>query len=85
MNSLPKEAFEHIRQKMGVIPFQKLLRRKHNIRDRYDEMGSCQKEEIQEILNSITGYPLLLMLKGEEIKELFPSMPKGENVEFSCH
>ena len=29
--------------------------------------------------------PLSLMSKGEEIKESLPSMPKGENVEFSCH
>ena len=29
--------------------------------------------------------PLSLMSKGEEIKELFPSMPKGENVEFIFH
>ena len=29
--------------------------------------------------------PLSLMSKGEESKELFPLMTKGENAEFSCH
>ena len=29
--------------------------------------------------------PLSLMSKGEKIKELLPSMPKGENVKFSFH
>ena len=29
--------------------------------------------------------PLSLMSKGEKIKELLTSIPKGENVEFSCH
>ena len=29
--------------------------------------------------------PLSLMSKGEKIEELFPSMPKGENVEYGFH
>ena len=64
---------------MGVIPFEKLSRRKNNLRGRYDDMGSFQKEERQEILNGITGYPLSLLSKGENVYR-FPSMPKGEIV-----
>ena len=29
--------------------------------------------------------PLSLMSKGEKIEELFPSMPKGENVKYGFH
>ena len=29
--------------------------------------------------------PLTSMLMGEKIEELFPSMPKGENVEYGFH
>ena len=29
--------------------------------------------------------PLSLMSKGEKIEELFPSMPKAENVEYGFH
>ena len=29
--------------------------------------------------------PFSLMSKGEKIEELFPSMPKAENVEYGCH
>ena len=29
--------------------------------------------------------PFSLMSKGEKIEELFPSMPKGDNVEYGCH
>ena len=50
---------------------------------RYDDMGSCQKEERQEILYQnrysigITCYPLSLLSKGENVYML-PSMPKGD-------
>ena len=67
---LPKESFEHLRQNMGVIPLQKLYRKKHNLRGRYNDRGSCQKEEIQEILNSITGYPFSLLSKGGECLDI---------------
>ena len=34
---------------------------------RYDDRGSCQKEERHEILNGIIGYPLSLLSKGENV------------------
>ena len=46
--------------------------RKH-VKGRYVDMGSYQKK------------PLSLMSKGEKIKDLLPSIPKGENVEYGCH
>ena len=78
--TLPKESFEHFRQMMGVIPFQKLQRRKHNLRGGYDDKGICQKEERQEILNGIAGYPLSLLSKGKKV-QILPPMPKGDIVE----
>ena len=41
----PKESFEHLRKKMGVISLQSIKRRKrHHVRGRYVHGGSCQKE-----------------------------------------
>ena len=42
--------------------------------------GVVRKEERQEILNSITGYPLSLLSKEENV-QMLPSMPKGDIVE----
>ena len=54
---------------------------------RYDDRGSCQKVERQEILYQnrynigITGYPLSLLSKGENVYRL-PSIPKGDIIEY---
>ena len=42
-------------------------------------MGSYEKKERQETLNTLTGYPLSLLSNGENAYML-PSMPKGEIV-----
>ena len=57
---------------------------------RYIDRGNCQKGERLQILyqdgynKGTTGYPLSLFSKGENVLR-FPSMLKGENVEYGCH
>ena len=45
----------------------------HHVRGRYVDRGVFRRNTLS------------LMSKGEEIGELFPSMPKRDNVECGCH